>query len=551
MNTAKPGRKAPRNLARTAQSEQVARSAGIVSIAILFSRVTGLIRETIMAQLFGAGFIFDAFLLGFRIPSLARNLFAEGAFSSAFVPAFTATLAEEGKEEAARLLNLVGTATLVVMGLLCILGMIFSPQFVWLLAPGYAAVPGKFALAVHMSRIMFPFLLLVTLAAQAMGALNSCNQFFVPALASTMFNVGSVAFGLALGFWLGPRLGISPIEGMAYGVVIGGGLQLLWQLPSLYKAGFHFRPSFRWRHPGLHKILRLLAPALLGGAALQINVMVNTNFASRIFDPLRGHDGPVSWLSYSFRFMQLPLGLFGAAFASALLPAISRSAAEKNFDEFRRTLSRTFSLVFLMTVPSSVGLAILGRPIIGAIFQGGRFDAYDTRQTAVALSCFAVGLLGYSATKILNPAFYALSDAHTPMYASLFSIALNFGVAYSLLRWTRMGHAALALSTSVVAIGEALFLFEMLRRKLGGVEGRYVIHRLTRICGASALMGIPVAAVSLIVEAHLPSSRAGYLCELAICLPLGLALFAASSWLLGIEELSYVTGMFLRLRAKF
>lgn len=539
------------NLSRTAQSEQVARSAGIVSIAILFSRVTGLIRETIMAQLFGAGFVFDAFLLGFRIPSLARNLFAEGAFSSAFVPTFTATLAEEGKEKAAELLNLVATATFVVMGLLCILGMIFSPQFVWLLAPGFAAVPGKFALAVHMSRIMFPFLLLVTLAAQAMGALNSCNRFFVPALASTMFNVGSVAFGLALGFWLGPRLGISPIEGMAYGVVIGGGLQLLWQLPSLYKAGFHFRPSFHWRHPGLHKILRLMAPALLGGAALQINVMVNTNFASRILDPLRGHDGPVSWLSYSFRFMQLPLGLFGAAFASALLPAVSRSAAEKNFDEFRRTLSRTFSLVFLMTVPSSVGLAILGRPIIGAIFQGGRFDAYDTRQTAVALSCFAVGLLGYSATKILNPAFYALSDAHTPMYASLFSIALNFGVAYSLLRWTSMGHAALALSTSVVAIGEALFLFEMLRRKLGGVEGRYVIHRLSRICAASVLMGIPVAAVSLLLASHLPASRAGYILELGVCLPLGLGLFAASSWLLGIEELSYVTGMFLRLRAKF
>jgi putative peptidoglycan lipid II flippase len=551
MNPAKPTPKAPLNLSRTAQSEQVARSAGIVSIAILISRVTGLVRETIMAQLFGAGLVFDAFLLGFRIPSLARNLFAEGAFSSAFVPTFTATLAEEGKEKAAELLNLVSTATFVFMGLLCTLGVIFSPQFVWLLAPGYAAVPGKFALAVHMSRIMFPFLLLVTLAAQAMGALNSCNRFFVPALASTVFNVGSVASGLLLGFWLGPRLGLSPIEGMAYGVVIGGGLQFLWQLPSLYKAGFHFRPSFNWRHPGLHKILRLMAPALLGGAALQINVMVNTNFASRILDPFRGHDGPVSWLSYSFRFMQLPLGLFGAAFASALLPAVSRSASEKNFDEFRRTLSRTFSLVFLMTVPSSIGLAILGRPIIGAIFQGGRFDVYDTRQTAVALSCFAIGLLGYSATKILNPAFYALSDAHTPMYASLFSIVLNFGVAYSLLTWTRMGHAALALSTSVVAIGEALFLFERLRHKLGGVEGRYVIHRLSRICAASVLMGIPVAAVNLILESHLPASRAGYLFELAVCMPLGLLLFAASSWLLGIEELSYVTSSLLRLRGKF
>lgn len=551
MNTGNRNPKAPLNLARTAQSEQVARSAGIVSIAIMISRVTGLVRETVMAHLFGAGLVFDAFLLGFRIPSLARNLFAEGAFSSAFVPTFTATLAEEGKEEAAKLLNLVGTATFVVMGLLCILGIIFSPEFVWLLAPGYATVPGKFGLAVHMSRIMFPFLLLVTLAAQAMGALNSCNQFFIPALASTIFNVGSVASGLALGFWLGPRLGLSPIEGMAYGVVIGGGLQFLWQLPSLYKAGFHFRPSFAWRHPGLRKILRLMAPALLGGAALQINVMVNTNFASRIYDPLRGHDGPVSWLSYSFRFMQLPLGLFGAAFASALLPAVSRSAAENNFDEFRRTLSRTFSLVFLMTIPSSIGLAILGRPIIGAIFQGGRFDAYDTQQTAVALSCFAIGLLGYSATKILNPSFYALSDAHTPMYASVFSIALNFGIVYSLLRWTHLRQAALALSTSFVAIGEALFLFERLRRKLGGIEGRYVIHRLTRICVASLLMAIPVALANYWLSHHLSASRISYLCEIAICLPLGLLAFAGSSRLLGVEEFAYVSGLFLRLRAKF
>ncbi len=536
---------------RPAPSEQVARSAGVVSVAIMISRVTGLVRETMMAHLFGAGLIFDAFLLGFRIPSLARNLFAEGAFSSAFVPTFTTTLAEEGKEEAVKLLRLVSTATVFAMGLLCLMGMIFSPQFVWLLAPGYAAVPGKFALAVHLSRIMFPFLLLVTLAAQAMGTLNSCGQFFIPALASTMFNIGSVGFGLLLGYWLGDRLGISPIEGMAYGVVISGALQLLWQLPSLRRAGFQLWPSFAWRHPGLRKILRLMGPALLGGAALQINVMVNTNFASRLSDPLRGHDGPVSWLSYSFRFMQLPLGLFGAAFASALLPAVSKSAAAKNFDEFRKTLSRTFSLVFLMTIPSSIGLAILGRPIIGAIFQGGRFDAYDTNQTAVALSCFAVGLLGYSATKILNPAFYALSDAHTPMYASLLSIFANFGIAFALLEWLHFGHAALALSTSTVAILEALFLFEQLRRKLGGIEGRYVVDRLKRISAASLLMALPVALAYFWLHRYLPPSRLSYLCEISVCLPIGLLVFAGASRLLGVEEIGYVAGLFLRTRAKF
>src|SRR5258708_5586501 len=208
------------------------------------SRVTGLLREIMMARLFGAGFVYDAFLLGFRIPNLTRDLFAEGALSSAFVPVFSQTLAANGKKDAAVLSNLVGTAIIVVVGAFCALGIVFSPELVNLLAPGYHAVPGKFELAVTMTRIMFPFLLLVALAAQAMGVLNACNRFGVPAMASTFFNIGSVGFGLALGFWLGPKLGISPINGMAIGVVLGGALQLLWQLPSLSKAGFTFHLKF-------------------------------------------------------------------------------------------------------------------------------------------------------------------------------------------------------------------------------------------------------------------------------------------------------------------
>ena len=203
-----------------------------------------------------------------------------------------------------------------------------------------------------------------------------------------------------------------------------------------------------------------MGPAILGNAAVQINVTVNTNFASRLSDPLRGLDGPVSWLTYAFRFMQLPLGLFGVAFASALLPSISRSAAVSDFEEFRKTVSQSLTLVFLLTIPSSLGLIVLGRPIIGAIFQSGRFGAYDTKQTAVALSCYAIGLLGYAGTKILNPAFYALSDARTPMYVSLFSILINFCMAVILLKYFHLGYAALALSTSLVAVVSSLCLFE-------------------------------------------------------------------------------------------
>jgi putative peptidoglycan lipid II flippase len=499
----------------------------------------------VMANKFGAGFSYDAFLLAFRIPSMIRTLFAEGALSSAFIPTFTGCLTSGGQEEAIQLSNLVGTAIMIVVGLICLLGVIFSPQLVWILAPGYAAVPGKFELAVHLTRIMFPFLLLIALSAQVMGILNSCHKFGVPAIASSFFNIGSICFGLALGFWLGPYLGITPIVGMAYGVVLGGVLQLAWQIPSLHALGFSFRPAFNWSHPALQQIFRLMGPAILGNAAVQINVTVNTNLASRLSDPLRGPDGPVSWLTYAFRFMQFPLGLFGVAFASALLPSVSRSAAVSNFEEFRKTLSRSLALVFLLTIPSSLGLIVLGRPIIGAIFQSGRFDSYDTKQTAVALSCYAIGLLGYTGIKILNPAFYALSDAHTPMYVSLLSVLINFCMAVVLLKHFHLGYAALALSTSSVAVVSSLCLFESLRRKLGGIEGRYLMDRVLRITAASLLMTLAVASVHYVVSQHLGPTRRSYLGDLAICLPLGLLIFVVSARLFGVDEIGIASEVFI------
>jgi putative peptidoglycan lipid II flippase len=518
------------------QSESVVRSAGVVSIAVLMSRVTGLVRESVMARLFGAGLIYDAFMLGFRIPNLTRDLFAEGALSSAFVPTFTEYLSNRGKEAAARLVNLVATALILVVGVVCALGVIFAPQLVHLMAPGYAAVPGKFELAVNMTRIMFPFLLLVALAAQAMGVLNACNKFGVPALASTFFNIGSVGFGVVLGIWLGPSLNLSRIEGMAIGVVLGGTLQLAWQLPALYGLGFHFRVAFDWKHPGLVRIFRLMVPAILGNAAVQINVMVNTNFASTIVDPVRGMDGPVSWLSYAFRFMQLPLGLFGVAMASATLPSISRSATAGNMDEFRRTLSKSLGMVFLLTLPSSVGLAVLGKSIIGAIYQGGRFQLYDTHQTAVALSCYAIGLAGYAALKVLNPAFYALGDARTPMLVSLGSIVVNFVAAESMIRLAGLGHAGLALSTSTVALFGFFLLFEILRRRIGGVHGRELASGIGKVLIASLVMAGITALSSYGVESWLGVSQLARLADLAISLPIGLLVFYGMCRTLGVHE---------------
>jgi putative peptidoglycan lipid II flippase len=498
---------------------------------VALSRVTGLVREMVMAHLFGAGAVYDAFQVGFRIPNLTRDLFAEGALSSAFIPTLTQYLTLKGRREAAELSRQVATALLLTVGLVCGLGMAFSPQLVGLLAPGFEQVPGKFDLAVLLTRIMFPFLLVVALAAHAMGTLNVNDRFGVPALASTFFNVGSVAIGIALGFTVGRRFGQGLIISMACGVVAGGALQWLWQVPSLRRLGFHWRPGLDWRHPGLRQIGRLMLPAIAGNAAVQINVMVNTNMASGITDAAgRVIDGPVSWLGYAFRFLQLPLGVFGVAIASAALPAVSRSAAREHLDEFRETVAHSLGMLLLLTVPASVGLAVLGESMIGAVYQGGRFQAFDSHQTAIALTCYSVGLVGYAAIKVLAPAFYALNDARTPMLVSFASIALNVAAAKALLRWTSLSHAALALATSIVALAS----------RTNGLHGHRLAITAAKVISAAALMGMVCRVSSAAIHFAVGDGRFGHLADVAVSIPLGAAIFYLAASRLQVDELKAV-----------
>jgi len=524
--------------AAATRGDGVMRSAGVVSAAVFLSRITGLVREMVMARLFGAGEAYDAFLLGFRIPNLTRDLFAEGALSSAFVPVFTQYLATKGKREAEELSNLVATTLVLVVGAICVLGIIFSRQLVWLLAPGYAHVPGKFALAVSLTRVMFPFLLLVALSAQAMGILNAMNQFGIPALSSTCFNIGSVGFGLVFGYTAGRLLGMSLVTSMAWGVVFGGAAQWLFQGPSLYRSGIHYRPRIDFKHPGLRNILKLMGPAILGNAAVQINVMVNTNFASSITDHA-GHviNGPVSWLGYAFRFMQLPLGLFGVSLGAATLPAISRSASLGRMDEFRGTLSRSLGMVLLLTIPSSVGLALLGPSMIGAVYQWGRFDARDTHEVAMALACYAVGLAGYSAIKILAPAFYALNDARTPMLVSLVSILINLVAASTMVKVAGLGHLGLALSTSSVATFGSVVLFILMRKRIRGVHGRALANSVVKILAASAVMALACYLSSRGVHHLLGARKIGQIADVAVSIPIGALVYYTLCRVLRVAEL--------------
>ena len=521
-------------------SAGVARSAGIVSLAVMASRVLGLVREMVFAFFFGASrsYAVDAYVMAFRIPNLLRDLFAEGALSSAFVTVFSEYLVKKDEREAFRLSNLVATTLIVILGAVVVLGMIFTNQIVGFLASGYKAIPNKFEDTVYLTRIMMPFILLVALAAQAMGVLNARGRFGVPAMSSSFFNIGSIVSGLVFAALMtDPAHPISAIRenprdgiiGMAYGVLIGGFLQYAVQWPSLLRAGFRFRPALSFSDPGVRRVFRLMGPAVIGAAAVQVNVMVNSSFAS-------GIPAAVAWLSYAFRFMQFPIGVFGVAIATATLPSISRSAALDNTSEFKETLAGSIRLALVLTIPSAVGLMVLGRPIVALLYQHGTvFTSNDTDHTAAALAFYAVGLAGYSALKILAPAFYALGDARTPMAISLASIAVNF-----FMNWWLVGilqERGLALSTSMVAVLNCVLLYALMRRKIGGIEGRKTATAVLKILIASALMAVVCWALSRSLGSWLPANLAGRSLQVGVSVGAGATAFYFASRLLGVHEL--------------
>ncbi|HEX5708418.1 MAG TPA: murein biosynthesis integral membrane protein MurJ [Pyrinomonadaceae bacterium] len=552
-----------------AEQRGVARSAGIVSIAVLGSRVLGLVRDQIFAALFGAGFLYDTFKIGFLIPNTLRDLFAEGALSAAFVKTFTDYTEKQREEEAWRLASMVMNALAIVLSVVTILGVIFSPQIVGAVARGFP--PEKAALAVTMTRVMFPFILLVALAAVAMGVLNTKRQFGIPASASTMFNVGSIVGGLLFAYWLSGGTWETPTDpraipepraqwaliGMAIGTLIGGGLQFLIQVPSLLRVGFRFRPLVSFTHPGVRQVMRLMGPAIIGTAATQINVLVNTFYSSSIA-------GGPSWLNYSFRLMQFPIGVFGVAIGTATLPTISRFAARGDIPNFRSTLSSSLGLVFLMTIPSACGLVVLGRPIVALLFQHGAFDAADTDMVAAALTGYAIGLAGYAAIKVLSPAFYALDDARTPMVISLVSIGVNAVAGYFLRDWfsaygvtpetpSGYGHAGLALSTSCVALVNFFALAFFMRRRIRRLEGRRILSSFLRIALASAALSVAAyASYVWLFRRFGGRGLAAQLVEALVPIAVGGIVFVLAAKLLRVHELEQavgaVAGRFLRRR---
>jgi putative peptidoglycan lipid II flippase len=457
------------------------RASGVVAVAVLCSRVLGLLREMLFAGLFGSA-LMGIFTIAFRAPNLLRDLFAEGALSTAFITVFSQKIEKEGDQSAWALASKVMTLAAVFMSIVSLLGVVFAKQLIDVLAPGFAAEDA--ALTIRLTEIMYPFILLVSLAALVMGMLNAQNVFGVPAMASSFFNIGSIAGGVILGWLFDPHFGEKALTGLAIGTLVGGFLQFAVQLPSLRRLGYSFRPDFRWRDPGIRRILILMVPSVVAASAVQINVMVNSSFASFV-----GKEA-VSWLYFAFRLMQLPIGVFGVAVATITLPVVSRIAARTDRSEFGPTLGKALRLAVFLTLPSAVGLFFLAQPIIGVIYERGEFKYNDTLQTALALQFYSMGLISYSCIKVLSPAFYAIDKKWTPMLVSFAAIGLNFCLNYFFIFHLALGHRGLALATSISATANFLTLYVLMRRNGRTLETRRFLGAFFRCLLASAALGL-------------------------------------------------------------
>jgi len=510
----------------------IAKSAGTVGFAVMLSRILGLVREQVFAGLFGAGTANDAFVVAFRIPNLLRDLFGEGALSAAFVTVFSDYDQNKSREQTWQLASVVLVFFASALSVITLVAVLFSDAIVALLAPEFSQIAGKEELTVLLTRIMMPFLLLVSLSAVVMGVLNTKNKFFIPALASSFFNLGSIIGGVSLALLL-PHWGIAPIIGMAIGTLIGGLLQLAIQLPALFRCGFTFLPRFNFNDPGLIRILKLMIPAVVGLSATQINIFINTQFATSCAE------GSVSWLQYAFRLVQLPIGIFGVAIGVAAMPLLARHSANKDIDGMKETFVSSLTMVFCLTIPASAGLYLLAEPIIKLIFERGAFTAADTVATAQAVSLYAVGLFAYSANKVLVPVFYALGKTRYPVIGSFITVCINIIIIS--LTIDLFQHRAIAFSVSITMIINFFFLTTVLYRQLNGFSVWSLWWAFMKILVATALMIAFLFAARSLTGGYMegPSLIAGITSLFGI-ITVAAIMYGATLYLLKVEEFTYI-----------
>lgn len=529
---------------------KITRSVAGVSASTLASRILGYLRDMLIANFFGAGFVADAFFVAYRIPNLLRQLLGEGALSASFIPVFTEYLTTKPKEEAQRLARISGLLLLILLSILTILGIIFSPIIVRLIAPGFIRNPEKLSLTITLTRILFPFMIAIGLAALSLGILNSLHRFIIPALAPCLLSISEIFFIL----FICPLME-RPIIGLALGVAAGGFAQFFFQLPSIVKEGFvipagrsysnlYLKPiSYaknllknwdvlwkRWtstlNHPGVKRIGLLMLPAALGLSVTQVNIFVDTICASIL------REGSVTALYYANRIMQLPLALFGTAIATVALPMMSKSVAATNMQELKDTLSLALRMILFTIVPASLGLIILGKPIISLLFERGRFTSQATQATSWALLFYSTGIVAYAGVKVVASAFYSMQDTRTPVRIASIAMVANIVLNLILMRILDVG--GLALATAIASFMNLLMLLFYLRKRIGRLGGKRVLLSLAKILLACSAMAIACIYFSRLL------GQINKLIQVAGTILICVTIYILVTHLLRCEEIKYV-----------
>ncbi len=520
------------------ETRNLGRAAGVVSFFTFQSRILGLVRDMVLAALFGAGMAADAFFVAFRIPNLLRRLFAEGSLTIAFIPVFTEYLTLKTKKDAFDLARIVLTTLSIILVIVTLLGILFSPWIVRIQAFGFGSSGVKYDLTVLLTRITFPYIFFISIVAFFMGVLNSLRRFAAPAAAPIFLNVGII--GAA--YLISPHCE-APIVGVAIGVLIGGALQVGLQIPSAIREGLRLYPKWQLDHPGLKRIGLLMLPAILGSAVYQFNQFVGTLLAT--FLP----EGSVSWLYYADRLVQFPLGIFAIAISTAALPSLATEAAKKDLGQFQSTLNHALCLVFFITLPSMVGLIILGKPIIQILFERGAFDARASVMTAYALSYYTLGLWAFSGVRIMVSAFYALQDTKTPVKVAVVALVVNLTLSLALMG--PLKHGGLALALSIASSVQFVLLIVFLKKKTSVLNLRPVLISVSKSVVAASLMGLGVYYFHYKwLIAGQDTSLPGMVINLAALIVIGIIIYFGAARVLGCTEIASIMGMLSRKRKK-
>jgi putative peptidoglycan lipid II flippase len=503
-------------------SSRLLKSTASVGGYTLVSRVLGFVRDVVIARMFGAGMGTDAFFVAFKIPNFLRRLFAEGAFSQAFVPVLSEYKTQRDHAELRALADHVAGTLGAILFVVTLTGVVAAPLLVMVFAPGFLADPGKYGLTVDMLRVTFPYLLFVSLTAFAGGILNTYGRFGVPAFTPVFLNLALI--GAAL--WLAPRMA-EPITALAWGVFIAGAVQLAFQVPFLAKLRLLPRPRWGWRHEGVRRVLRLMLPAIFGSSVAQINLLIDTLIASFLVT------GSVSWLYYSDRLVEFPLGVFGIALATVLLPSLSKQHAQASPEGFRRTMDWGLRWVLVIGLPATVGLMLLAAPTLTTLFQYGSFTPHDVEMASRSLMAYSVGLTGFILVKVLAPGFYARQDTRTPVRIGVIAMVVNMVLNVALV--FPLAHAGLALATSLAAFVNAGLLYRALYR-----EGIYRPQPgwgrlLQRVVVASVVMGVVLWVGSGELAAWLEWRALERAARLLLWIAVAAFAYGACLWLLGLR----------------